>query len=194
MSEEAQNVKPAQDANTPPNVIANAARFNRQFLDSQLGGNPATVSIGKLLTVMGEQDNTIRELSRILGRNYNEQHLHDMHNSLFGNITSGPSSGREGMHLGNVLTQLTTFIQQQNHQIQILIDEIRKTVEQINDQTRSQYRIHDVTYHIRKKTELFVSTPSSTSGSTSIIVTSGGAMHLVLCIQPLTEYVLPPDW
>ena len=59
MSKEGQNVKPAQDANTPPNVIANAARFNRQFLDSQLGGNPATVSIGKMLTVMSEQDNTI---------------------------------------------------------------------------------------------------------------------------------------
>lgn len=94
MSEEAQNVKPAQDANTPPNVIANAARFNRQFLDSQLGGNPATVSIGKLLTVMGEQDNTIRELSRILGRNYNEQHLHDMHNSLFGDLIGGSGTRR----------------------------------------------------------------------------------------------------
>jgi hypothetical protein len=134
MSKEGQNVKPAQDANTPPNVIANTARFNRQFLDSQLGGNPATVSIGKLLTVMGEQDNTIRELSRILGRDYNEQHLHNMHNSLFGNIASGSSSGREGMHLGNLLTQLTTFIHQQNQQIQALIDEIRKYVKQLNDQ------------------------------------------------------------
>ena len=39
MSNEAQNVKPARNPNTPPNVIANAARFNKQFLDSQLGGN-----------------------------------------------------------------------------------------------------------------------------------------------------------
>jgi uncharacterized coiled-coil protein SlyX len=137
MSNEAQNVKPAQNPNTPPNVIANAARFNRQFLDSQLGGNPATVSIGKLLTVMGEQDNTIRELSRVLGRNYNEQHLHDMHNSLFGDIASGPSTGREGMHIGNLLTELTTFIHQQNQQIQALIDEIRKYVKQLNDQMKS---------------------------------------------------------
>src|ERR1051326_3236854 len=98
MSEGGQNVKPAQDANTPPNVIANAARFNKQFLDSQLGGNPATVSIGKMLTVMSEQDNTIRVLSRILGRDYNEQHLHDMHNSLFGDLANGSGSGREGMH------------------------------------------------------------------------------------------------
>lgn len=42
MSKEAQNVKPAQTANTPPSVIANAARFNKQFLDSQLGGNLLT--------------------------------------------------------------------------------------------------------------------------------------------------------
>ena len=34
-----------------------AARFNKQILDSQLGGNPATVSIGKMLIVMGDQDN-----------------------------------------------------------------------------------------------------------------------------------------
>jgi hypothetical protein len=137
MSKEGQNVKPAQDANTPPNVIANTARFNRQFLDSQLGGNPATVSIGKLLTVMGEQDNTIRELSRILGRDYNEQHLHDMHNSLFGGLIGGSGTRREGMDVGNLLTQLTTFIHQQHQQIQALIEEIRKNVNQINDQMQS---------------------------------------------------------
>ncbi len=130
----AQNLKSAEVTNTPSNVIANAARFNKQFLDSQLGGNPTTVSIGKMLTVMSEQDNTIRVLSKILGRDYNEQHLHDMHNSLFGNIASGPGSGREGMHLGEALNQLTTFIHQQNQQIQALIDEIRKNVKQINDQ------------------------------------------------------------
>jgi hypothetical protein len=132
-----QDIKSVQYENTPQNVIANAARFNKQFLDSQLGGNPATVSIGKMLTVMSEQDNTIRVLSRILGRDYNEQHLHDMHNSLFGDLASGPSSGREGMHVGNLLTQLTTFIHQQHQQIQALIDEIRKNVKQINDQMQS---------------------------------------------------------
>jgi hypothetical protein len=132
-----QDIKSVQYENTPQNVIANAARFNKQFLDSQLGGNPATVSIGKMLTVMSEQDNTIRVLSRILGRDYNEQHLHDMHNSLFGDLASGPSSGREGMHVGNLLNQLTTFIHQQHQQIQALIDEIRKNVKQINDQMQS---------------------------------------------------------
>jgi hypothetical protein len=135
MGNEVQSVKSAQDTNTPPNVIANAARFNKQFLDSQLGGNPTTVSVGKMLTVMSEQDNTIRTLSRILGRDYNEQHLHNMHNTLFGDMVSGSSSGREGMNLGNLLTQLTTFIHEQNQQIQVLIDEIRKHVKQINDQT-----------------------------------------------------------
>jgi hypothetical protein len=132
-----QDIKSVQYENTPQNVIANAARFNKQFLDSQLGGNPATVSIGKMLTVMSEQDNTIRVLSRILGRDYNEQHLHDMHNSLFGDLASGPSSGREGMHVGDLLTQITTFIHQQHQQIQALIDEIRKNVKQINDQMQS---------------------------------------------------------
>jgi succinate dehydrogenase/fumarate reductase flavoprotein subunit len=63
---EGQNLKTAQGANTPPNVIANGARFNTQFNDMQIGGNPINVSIGKLLTVMGEQDNTIRILSKVL--------------------------------------------------------------------------------------------------------------------------------
>ena len=137
MSNEDQKAKPAENANIPPNVIANAARFNRQFLDSQLGGNPTTVSIGKMLTVMGEQDNTIRVLSRILGQEYNEQHLHEMHNTLFGDLASGHSSGREGMQVGNILSQLTTFIHQQNQQIQALIDEIRENVKQINDKLQS---------------------------------------------------------
>ncbi len=132
-----QNAIPSQNENTPQNVIANAARFNKEFLDSKLGGTPATVSIGKLLTVMGEQDNTIRELSKILGRDYNEQHLHDMHNTIFGDIASGPRTGSEGMYMGNILKQLTTFIHQQNQQIQGLIDEISKDVKQITDKTQS---------------------------------------------------------
>ena len=43
------------------------------------------------------------------------------------------SIGKEGMHLGNLLNQLTTLIHQQNQQIQVLIEEIRKSVKQIND-------------------------------------------------------------
>ena len=130
------NVKSEQFENIPQNVITNAARFNKQFLDSQLGGNPVTVSIGKLLTAMGEQDNTIRVLSRLLGRDYNEQYIHDMHNSLFGDIASGPSRGKEGMPTGKILTQLTTFIHEQNQQIQTLIDEIGKNIKLINCQNQ----------------------------------------------------------
>jgi hypothetical protein len=132
-----QNVNHRPVDNTPQNVIANTARFNKEFLDSKLGGTPATVSIGKLLTAMGEQDNTIRVLSRLLGRDYNEQHLHDMHNSIFGGLASGPSNGKEGMDTGNILNQLTAFIHEQNQQIQGLIDEIRKNVKQINDKIQS---------------------------------------------------------
>ena len=40
-----------------------------QFNNIQIG-NPITVNIGKLLTVMGEQDNTIRILSKAIGQNY----------------------------------------------------------------------------------------------------------------------------
>jgi hypothetical protein len=123
--------------NTPQDVIYNAARFNKQFLDSQLGGNPATVSIGRMLTVLSEQDNTIRVLSRVLGREYGERHLHDMHNSLFGDPSLGSSIGKEGMNMGNLLNQLITFIHEQNQQIQALIDEIRNHVKQINDQMQS---------------------------------------------------------
>jgi len=37
------------------------------------------------------------------------------------------------MDMGSLLNQLTTFIHQQNQQIQTLIDEIRKNVKQISD-------------------------------------------------------------
>ena len=132
------SVKSAQYENIPQNVIYSVARFNKEFLNSQIGGRPVTVSIGTMLTVMGEQDNTIRGPSRILGRDYNEQHLHDMHNLLFGDpAIGGHSIGREGMNMGNLLNQLTTFIHQQNQQIQTLIEEIRKNVKQINDQMQS---------------------------------------------------------
>ena len=117
--------------NTPQNVISNAARFNRQFLDKQIGGNPITVSLGKLLTVMGEQDNTIRVLSKALGQNHNDQQLHEMHNSLFGGLVVGSGAGKEGMDLGAILTQITTFINQQNQQIQTLIAKITQDIQQL---------------------------------------------------------------
>jgi hypothetical protein len=143
-NQQGQNVKPAQDANTPPNVIANAARFNTQFNNMEVGGNPITVSIGKLLTVMGEQDNTIRILSKTLGQNYDEQQMHEMHNSLFGGLLGGGSSsgaagggGGGSMDLGSLLTQITTFINQQNQQIQTLIAAITQNVQQVTSQIQS---------------------------------------------------------
>ena len=121
--------------NTPQDVIADASRFNTQFNKLQIGGNSASVSIGKMLTVMSEQDNTIRILSRILGREYNEQHLHDIHNSLFGNLdnTRG-SEKRDGMYLAGLLTSLTTSIHEQHRQIQLLIEEVTKNVNQVAKQ------------------------------------------------------------
>ena len=119
--------------NTPQDVIADASRFNTQFNKLQIGGNSASVSIGKMLTVMSEQDNTIRILSRILGREYNEQHLHDIHDSLFGNQTGG-SDNRDGNYLASLLTRLTKFIHEQNRQIQLLIDEVTKNVNQVTKQ------------------------------------------------------------
>jgi flagellar biogenesis protein FliO len=101
MSKQGQNVKPTRDANTSPNVIANAARFNTQFINMQIGGNPITVSIGKLLTVLGEQDNTIRILSKAIGQDYDEQQMHDMHNSLFGGLLGGSGTGGESMDLSS---------------------------------------------------------------------------------------------
>ena len=120
--------------NTPKEVIANTARFNKQFLDKQLGGNPISVSIGKMLTVMSDQDNTIRTLSRILGKDHNDQHLHDMHNSIFGGLTGHSGRGREGMDLASISSKLTTFIHEQNDQIKTLVDEIKKQFDEINSQ------------------------------------------------------------
>ena len=127
--------------NTPQNVISNAAQFNRQFIDKQIGGNPITVSLGKLLTVMGEQDNTIRVLSKALGQNHNDQQLHEMHNSLFGGLVVGSGAGKEGMDLGSIMTQITTFINQQNQQIQTLIAKITQDIQQLTskEQQSSSY-------------------------------------------------------
>ncbi len=116
---------------TPQSVIDNAARFNRQFIDKQIGGNPITVSLGKLLTVMGEQDNTIRVLSKALGQNHNDQQLHEMHNTLFGGLVIGSGHVKEGMDLGSMLTQITSFINQQNQQIQTLIAAITQDIQQV---------------------------------------------------------------
>jgi len=81
-----------------------------------------------MLTVMSDQDNTIRTLSRILGREHNDQHLHDMHNTLFGGLIGGSGIDREGMDLSVISSQITTFVHEQNQQVQTLVEEIRKNL------------------------------------------------------------------
>lgn len=125
-----QNVKPTQEKYTHQRITVNASEFNRKFNDFEIGGDRATVSVGKMLTVMDEQDNIIRMLSGILGRVYNDQELHDMHNLLFEGFENGFGHNGEGMHLPNLLTHLTAFFYEQNQQIQKLIDELTECVKQ----------------------------------------------------------------
>ncbi len=128
MSSKNHDIKLEQDINTPLNVIANSTRFNistSRFNNIEIGGNPIVESISKLLTVMGEQDNTIRTLSKILGHDHNDRQMHDMHNSLFGGISGGFVNGSEDLDLGGLLTQITAFINQQNQQVQTLIATIK---------------------------------------------------------------------
>jgi hypothetical protein len=124
MSNKNLDIQLEQDTNTPLNVIANSSRFNitaSRFNNIEIGGNPIAASISKLLTVLGEQDNTIRILSKILGHDHNDRQMHDMHNSLFEGISGGFVAGSEDMDYGDLLTDVTAFVNQQNKQIQKLI-------------------------------------------------------------------------
>jgi hypothetical protein len=124
MSNKNLDIQLEQDTNTPLNVIANSSRFNitaSRFNNIEIGGNPIAASISKLLTVLGEQDNTIRVLSKILGQNHNDRQMHDMHNSLFEGISGGFVAGSEDMDYDDLLTGVTAFVNQQNKQIQKLI-------------------------------------------------------------------------
>jgi hypothetical protein len=124
MSNKNLDIQLEQDTNTPLNVIANSSRFNitaSRFNNIEIGGNPIAASISKLLTVLGEQDNTIRILSKILGQNHNYRQIHDMHNSLFEGISGGFVAGSEDMDYGDLLTGVTAFVNRQNKQIQKLI-------------------------------------------------------------------------
>jgi hypothetical protein len=124
MSNKNLDIQLEQDTNTPLNVIANSSRFNitaSRFNNIEIGGNPIAASVSKLLTVLGEQDNTIRILSKILGHNHNDRQMHDMHNSLFEGISGGFVAGSEDMDYVGLLTGVTAFVNQQNKQIQKLI-------------------------------------------------------------------------
>jgi hypothetical protein len=118
MPKQNQDVQPKQDINIPSNIVANASRYNNnasRLNNMETGGNSVIVSISKLLTVMGVQDNTIRTLSKISGQSYNNRQMHEMHNSLFGG-----STGDYGTDISDLLTNATNYIKQQNQQIQKL--------------------------------------------------------------------------
>ena len=118
MPEQNQDVHPKQDTNTSSNIVANASRYNNnasRLSNMETGGNSVIVRISKLLTEMGVQENTIRTLSRISGQSYNNRQMQEMHNSLFGAPT-----GDYGTDISDLLTNATSYIKQQNQQIQKL--------------------------------------------------------------------------
>jgi hypothetical protein len=76
-----------------------------------------------MLTVMGQQENTIGILYNIMGQSYSDKQLHDMHNAIFGG-PAGEGSGTDskGMDLEGILDKLTVYIHQQNQQIKELLE------------------------------------------------------------------------
>jgi hypothetical protein len=115
----------------PPSVIANMAHFNMQFYNKVYNeDNPVIINIAKMLTVMGQQDNTIRILYNIMGQNYSDKQLHDMHNTIFGGL-EGDISEKDvkGIDFKDIIDKLTSCIHQQNQQIKELSDKIRQKVQ-----------------------------------------------------------------
>jgi hypothetical protein len=126
-----ENQSNRQDKNDliPSDTIAYAARFNKQFLNKELA-SPVTVNIGKMLTVMGQQENTIGILCNIMGQNYSDKQLHDMHNSIFGSLADdGSVMDSKGMDLEGILDKLTACIHQQNQQIKELLEKISQNTQ-----------------------------------------------------------------
>ncbi|WP_458747352.1 hypothetical protein [Candidatus Nitrosocosmicus sp. T] len=136
MHNQTQNNNHGENDLTPHDVISNASRFNKQFINKQLAG-PVTVSVGKMLTVMGQQHNTIGILSNILGESHGDKELHDMHNSIFGGLVDGSGTGRKGMELEEVLAKITEFINQQNQEIQELIVKISQNIQHNENSVKS---------------------------------------------------------
>ena len=138
MDNENQNNKEHKNDLIPPNVIANMANFNMQFYNKVYNeDNPVIINIAKMLTVMGQQDNTIRILYNIMGQNYSDKQLHDMHNTIFGGL-EGDISEKDvkGIDFKDIIDKLTTCIHQQNEQIKELSDKIRNKVQHINNENK----------------------------------------------------------
>lgn len=67
---------------------------NKQDNLNKESASPVTVNIGNMLTVRGQQENTIGILYNIMGQNYSDKQLHDMHNAIFGSRV-GAGSGTD---------------------------------------------------------------------------------------------------
>jgi hypothetical protein len=136
MNIENQNNKERNTDLIPPNVLANMANFNMQFYNKVYNeDNPEIINIAKMLTVMGQQENTIRILYNIMGQNYSDKQLHDMHNTIFGGLEGGDINEKDvkGINFKDIIDKLTACIHQQNQQIKELSDKIRQKVQHINN-------------------------------------------------------------
>ena len=135
MDNENQNNKERKNDLIPSNVIANMAHFNMQFYNEVYNeDNPVIINIAKKLTVMGQQENTISILYNIMGQNYSDKQLHDMHNTVFGGL-EGDISEKDvkGIDFEDIIGKLHACIHQQNQQIKELSDKIRHKVQHINN-------------------------------------------------------------
>ncbi len=135
MNNENQNNKERNNDLIPSNVIANMAHFNMQFYNKVYNeDNPVIINIAKMLTVMGQQENTIGILYNIMGQNYSDKQLHDMHNTIFGGLDGNISEKDvKGIDFKDIIGKLTACIHQQNQQIKELSDKIRQKVQHINN-------------------------------------------------------------
>ncbi|HET6590211.1 MAG TPA: hypothetical protein VFG45_08615 [Candidatus Nitrosocosmicus sp.] len=132
MNNDNQNNREGNIGLIPSNVIANMAHFNMQFYNKVYNEeNPDIINIAKMLTVMGQQENTIGILYNIMGQNYSDKQLHDMHNEIFGGLKGGDISEKDvkDIDFKDIIDKLTACLHQQNQQIKELSDKIRQKVQ-----------------------------------------------------------------
>ncbi|MBA3977773.1 MAG: hypothetical protein H0X50_06230 [Nitrosopumilus sp.] len=73
-------------------------------------------------------------MSQILGYDYTDRQIHNMHNSLFGGVSRGFVTGSEeekDISYCGLLTQITVYIHLQNQQIQKLVASNMKNKQKI---------------------------------------------------------------
>ncbi|MGD9535032.1 MAG: hypothetical protein AB7V56_14855 [Candidatus Nitrosocosmicus sp.] len=131
MNNENHNNKEGNNDLIPSNVIANMAHYNMQFYNKVYNeDNPVIINIAKMLTVMGQQERIIGILYNIIGQNYSDKQLHDMHNKIFGGL-EGDISKKDAKDIDfkDIVDKLSVCIHQQNQQIKELSDKIRQKVQ-----------------------------------------------------------------